>query len=114
MLSIYSDESWVDHEPETKARVLDAHRALEREMRARGEFRGGGGLAPSAQAVTVRFRGGACSVTDGPFAESKEVLGGFYLVEAETRDAAVAYARRIPGLANRAIEIRPVMIHTPA
>ena len=50
-------------------------------------------------------------VTDGPFVETKELLGGFYLVEAETREEAVAYAQRIPGIASRAIEVRPVMIY---
>jgi hypothetical protein len=83
-------------------------------MRARGKFRGGGGLAPSHTAVTVRHRGAGPVVTDGPFAETKELLGGFYLVDAETPEEAVAYAERIPGIASRAVEVRPVMHYSPA
>jgi len=112
LLAIFSDESWVHQAPEEMARVMEGHRELEEAMRARGAYRGGAGLAPSDAAVTVRFHGGTSMVTDGPFAETKELLGGFYLVEAETRDEAVAYAQRIPGVAGRAIEVRPVMIYS--
>jgi hypothetical protein len=111
LLAIFSDESWVHQTAEETARVMKGHRDLEDEMRARNAFRGGAGLSPSEAAVTVRFRGGTPVVTDGPFVETKELLGGFYLVEAETREEAVAYAQRIPGIASRAIEVRPVMIY---
>lgn len=111
MLMIYSDESWAHFSPEQMGRILAVHKALEDEMRAAGKFRGGGGLALTDSATTVRFRDGKPTITDGPFAESKEVFGGFYLVEAENLDEALAYAQRIPGLENRAIEVRPVMHH---
>jgi hypothetical protein len=112
LLAIFSDESWVHQTPDQMARVMKGHQELENEMRARDAFRGGAGLSPSDAAVTVRFRGGTPMVTDGPFAETKELLGGFYLVEAETREEAIAYAQRIPGVENRAIEVRPVMIYS--
>jgi hypothetical protein len=113
LLAIFSDESWVHHTAEEMARVMKGHKELEDEMRARGAFRGGAGLSPSDAAVTVRFGSGKPPLlTDGPFAETKELLGGFYLVEAETREEAIDYARRIPGVASRAIEVRPVMIYS--
>ena len=112
MLAIYSDESWLQLSPEEMQRIMAAHKALDDDLRARGRFRGGGGLAPSDAAVTVRYRNGEPTVTDGPFAETKELLGGFYLVEAETREEALALARRIPGIDSRAIEVRPVMHHS--
>lgn len=114
MLAIYSDESWVEHSAERTRAVLAAHQALEAELRAAGKFRGGGGLGLGVSAVTVRFRGGKAKETDGPFAETKELLGGFYLVEAESLEEAVSYARRIPGTDDRAIEVRPVVHYSPA
>lgn len=114
MLMIYSDESWAQLAPEDLLRTLTAHKTLEDEMRAAGKFRGGGGLALSGSATTVRFRAGKPTITDGPFAETKEQFGGFYLVEADDADEALAYAQRIPGIANRAIEVRAVTHHSAA
>jgi hypothetical protein len=65
-------------------------------------------LHPTSEAVTVRLRGGERTVTDGPFAETKEQLGAFYLVEARDRDEAVDIAARIPGARTGSIEVRPV------
>ncbi len=114
MLAIYSDESWVEQSAERARAVMAAHRALEAELRAAGKFRGGGALGLGVSAVTVRFRAGKPKVTDGPFAETKELLGGFYLVEAESLEEALSYARRIPGTDDRAIEVRPLLHHSPA
>ena len=69
----------------------------------------GSGLAVTTTATTVRTRGGAQSVHDGPFAETKEQLGGFYLIQVPDLDAAIAIARRVPLLKNGSIEIRPVL-----
>jgi hypothetical protein len=112
MLAIYSDESWVHQTPERALEVMTGHKALEDELRVAGKFRGGGGLGLSDSAMTVRFRGGRPTIVDGPFAETKELLGGFYLVEAESLDEALGYAQRIPGIDNRAIEVRPMMHHS--
>jgi hypothetical protein len=115
MLMIYGAEAdWAHQSPEQLLPTLEAHKALENELRAAGKFRGGGGLALTTSATTVRFRAGKPLVLDGPFAETKEQFGGFYLVEAEDLDEALAYARRIPGTENRAIEVRPVLHHSPA
>jgi len=114
MLMIYAAEAdWAHRGPAELLPTLQAHKVLEDEMRAAGQFRGGGGLATTDSATTVRFRNGAPTVMDGPFAETREQFGGFYLVEAPSLDAALAYARRIPGPANRAIEVRAVLHHSP-
>jgi hypothetical protein len=70
-------------------------------------------LQPSTTATTVRVRDGKTLTTDGPFAETREQLGGYYLVEARDLDAALGIAARIPGAKDGAIEVRPVMIYEP-
>jgi hypothetical protein len=74
-----------------------------------GHFRAGNGLQPTATATTVRMRSGKRLVTDGPFAETKEQLAGYYLIEAKDLDDALAVASRIPSAKLGAVEIRPVM-----
>jgi hypothetical protein len=71
-------------------------------------MRAGEALQPIASATTVRVRDGQTIATDGPFAETKEVLGGFYLVEAADLDEAIAYAAMIPGAVHGSIEVRPI------
>ena len=78
-----------------------------------GQFKAGDGLQPSTTATTVRVREGKVLTTDGPFAETREQLGGYYLVEAKDLDAAIAIAARIPGAREGSIEIRPIMIYSP-
>jgi len=76
-----------------------------------GHFKAGDGLQPTSTATTVRVRDGKTLATDGPFAETREQLGGYYLVEARDLDAAIAMAARIPGARDGSIEVRPVMIY---
>ena len=76
-----------------------------------GNFKAGDGLQPTTTATTVRVRDGKTLTTDGPFAETREQLGGYYLVEARDLDAAIAIAARIPGAKAGSIEIRPIMIY---
>jgi hypothetical protein len=76
-----------------------------------GHFKAGDGLQPTSTATTVRVREGKVLTTDGPFAETREQLGGYYLVEAKDLDAALAIAARIPGAKTGSIEVRPVMIY---
>ena len=78
-----------------------------------GHFKAGDGLQPSTTATTVRVRDGKVLTTDGPFAETREQLGGYYLVEAKDLDAAIAIAARIPGAKNGSVEVRPIMIYSP-
>ena len=74
-----------------------------------GAIKGGNALQPTGTATTVRVRDGKLSTTDGPFAETKEQLGGFYLVEAPDQKAAAAMAAKIPGARFGSVEVRPIM-----
>ena len=76
-----------------------------------GHFKAGDGLQPTSTATTVRVRDGKTLTTDGPFAETHEQLGGYYLIEARDLDAALAVAARIPGAKTGSIEVRPVMTY---
>jgi hypothetical protein len=76
-----------------------------------GHFKAGDGLQPTSTATTVRVREGKTLTTDGPFAETREQLGGYYLVEAKDLNAALDIAARIPGAKTGSIEVRPVMIY---
>jgi hypothetical protein len=92
-------------------RVIAAHGALAEELAQTGVLVNGAGLQEPQTAKTIlRDGNGQTAVLDGPYAETKEHLGGYYLVEVEDFDAAVAIARRIPGVAGTKIEVRPVMI----
>jgi hypothetical protein len=77
-------------------------------MQKAGVFVANHGLHPTSAATTVRASGGKASVQDGPFAESKEQLAGYYLIEVPDLDAALSWAKRCPGAAYGAVEVRPV------
>jgi hypothetical protein len=76
-----------------------------------GHFKAGDGLQPTTTATTVRVRDGKTMTTDGPFAETREQLAGYYLVEAKDLDTALAVAARIPGAKTGSVEVRPVMVY---
>jgi hypothetical protein len=76
-----------------------------------GHFKAGDGLQPTTTATTVRVREGKVLTTDGPFAETREQLGGYYLIEAKDLDTAIEIAARIPGARSGSIEVRPIMIY---
>ena len=76
-----------------------------------GHFKAGDGLQPTTTATTVRVRDGKMLTTDGPFAETREQLGGYYLVEAKDLDTALGIAARIPGAKAGSIEVRPIMVY---
>jgi hypothetical protein len=110
LLTIYADESaWEDVTPEDSKAIMDAYGAFTQDVNDAGVFVGGEGLQPTATATTVRVRDGERLLTDGPFAETKEQLGGFYLLECKDLDEAVDWAARIPGAAQGSVEVRPVM-----
>jgi hypothetical protein len=88
--------------------------ALSQDLVKSGQFKGGDGLQPTRTATMVRVRGGKTLTTDGPFAETKEQLAGYYLVEAKNLDEAIGIAARIPNARDGAIEVRPVMVMPPA
>jgi hypothetical protein len=82
---------------------------LARDINANGKYLGASPLHPTASATSVRVRGGKRLVTDGPFAETREQLGGYYLIDANDLDEAIDIAERIPGARWGTVEIRPVM-----
>lgn len=82
---------------------------LTHELHAKGQFLGANPLQPVATATSLRIRDGKRLVTDGPFAETREQLGGYFLVEAKDLDEALAIAARIPGAKKGTVEVRPVM-----
>jgi hypothetical protein len=77
-----------------------------------GNFKAGDALQPTSTATTVRVRDGKTLTTDGPFAETREQLGGYYLVEAKDLDAALEIAARIPGAKVGSIEVRPILVYS--
>ena len=106
MLLIYGDErAWTE---ESRAQCMAESRELCHELNARGEYIGSSPLHPVATATTVRVRDGRRLVTDGPFAETAEQLGGFYLIDVEDIDKAIAFASRLPPVTKGTVEIRPV------
>src|SRR5213592_4601719 len=107
MLLIYSDENaWTESERE---HCFAESTALTHELNKQGKYLGASPLHPIATATSVRVRDGRRQVTDGPFAETREQLGGYYLINAKDLDEAIGIASRIPGARNGTVEIRPVM-----
>ena len=94
--------------PEEVATAMAGYAAFNAEAGAAGALLGGERLRPSGTATTVRVRGTETLITDGPFAETKEHIGGFYLIEAEDLDAAIRWAEKIPGARFGSVEIRPI------
>ena len=94
--------------PEQNQEIQQAYSAFGREAVAADVMRGGEALEDAKTATTVRVRNGQTLVTDGPFAETKEEFGGFYLVEAPNLDEAIKWAAKIPGAVRGSIEVRPV------
>jgi hypothetical protein len=110
MLTIYADESYyADATPEQIGRMFEAHGRFGQAATEAGVMRGGEGLQPTATATTVRVRDGETMLTDGPFAETREQLGGFYMIECGDLDEAVRWAAQIPEAQHGSIEVRPVM-----
>lgn len=111
VLLIYTDESGEarQNEAEQKA-VMDAYFAFTKDIRDRGVYVAGEALHPTSAATTVRVQNGKTLTTDGPFAETREQLGGFYIVECKDLDEAIEVAAKIPGAKYGSIEVRPVMV----
>jgi hypothetical protein len=107
-LLIYEDETfWQTTPPEELGKVMAGYGAFGQEAGER--IVAGEALQPTATATTVTVRDGERLLTDGPFAETREQLGGFYVVEAGSLDEALDLAAKIPGAASGRVEVRPVM-----
>jgi hypothetical protein len=113
MLLIYGDEAVWEADPDAGQKLAD-YGKLTGDLRAQGKLLAGEELQPIATATTVQVRDGETVVSDGPFAETKEVLGGFYAIEAESLDEAIDWAAKIPDARLGTIEIRPVVDHSGA
>ena len=107
-LLIYTEEFTEPPSEEVARSVMEAYNAFGDHIKARGAFEAGEALDSVTTATTVRVRDGKTLTTDGPFAETKEALGGFYIVEAADLDEAIGYAAMIPGAQQGSIEIRPI------
>jgi hypothetical protein len=109
MCLVYNDDSLLEAMPEAEFWAFsDAHVAVDEDLRRSGHSLVAEALQPAATAKTVRVRGGKLHVTDGPYAEAKEVVGGIYLIEARDMDEAVSIAARIPSATVTGVEVRPV------
>ena len=110
LLLIYNDEI---ADARRSKEVLDAEMAayweFTEETQKAGVYKGGNALHPTSTATTVRVRNGKIGTTDGPFAETKEQLGGYYLVEAKDLDEAIKWAAKIPHASIASVEVRPVV-----
>jgi hypothetical protein len=107
-LLIYTPEPTEETAPEVLAEQMASYDVFTAHLRDRGAMLAGEALDSTATATTVRVVDGRTITTDGPFAETKETLGGFYLVEAADLDEAIAFAAMIPGAKQGCIEVRPV------
>ncbi len=113
LLLIYEAESeWNAISEAEKQKIYREYGELSKDLQKNGNYKGGHQLQPVSTATTVRERNGKKSVIDGPFAETKEQLGGFYLLECKDLDEAIQWAARIPHAAQACVEIRPVIDFT--
>jgi hypothetical protein len=114
LLLIYDDEKlWADMPKEEGDKMFAEYMSFTGDIQKSGHHLGGEALQPVNTATCVRIRNGKQMVTDGPFAETKEQLGGYYLVEAKDLDEAIALAARIPSVRVGTIEVRPIMKFGP-
>ncbi|HEV2087748.1 MAG TPA: YciI family protein [Cryptosporangiaceae bacterium] len=106
---IYGEESTEQPPPEVLDQVMGEWWAYEKAISEAGVKQAGNALQGSETATTVRVKDGERVVTDGPFAETREVLGGFYLIDVPDLDAAIDWAARCPGAKAGSLEIRPIL-----
>jgi hypothetical protein len=106
LLLIYSNEQTTPSSPE----IMQEYMGLGADLRAKGQYLSADRLQDVATATTVRVKDGKTITTDGPFAETREQLGGYYLVEAKDLDEAVGIAARIPAARWGSVEVRPIFV----
>ena len=109
MLLIYADEqAWEAFSPEEREAGMALYQSYSEMLRERGAFVAGEPLAPTTTATTVRNTDGTVLTTDGPYVETKEQLGGFFIVEAKDLDEAIEFAAACPGAHHGSVEVRPI------
>ena len=107
MLLITIDRTAPPRQAAEMKAILEGHERFEAELKAAGKMVHTERLRPDEEASRVRVKAGQIQVTDGPFAETKEALGGFYVIECETRSEAIEWAKRLPLRDDRTVEVRP-------
>jgi len=111
LLMIYMNEAGMaSATPADIAKVSNEYAKFTQDIVKNGNFKGGEQLHPTSAATTVRVRDGKTLMTDGPFAETREQLAGYYVIEAKNLDEATAIAARIPGALTGSIEVRPIAL----
>lgn len=109
LLMLYSDEShWAKMAPAAQQEAAAAYGAYTETLRKSGHLLGSNRLRPGSTATTVKVESGKSKVLDGPYSESKEQLGGYYLIDVPDLDAAISWAARCPGASHGTVEVRPV------
>jgi hypothetical protein len=111
LLLIYANEVEYDARPQAEvAKTMAEYGTFTQGIVQSGNFKGGERLRPVSTATTVRVRNGKTMTTDGPFAETREQLGGYYMIEAKNLDEATAIAAKIPGARYGSVEVRPIWL----
>src|ERR1700751_6125883 len=112
LLMIYTNEAeYARRDAPTTQKVTAEYGAFTHAIIQSGNFKAADGLQPTSTATTVRVRDGKMLTTDGPFAETREQLGGYYLIEAKDLDTAIGIAARIPSARDGSIEVRPIWVY---
>ena len=110
LLLIYNNErNWTELNDKDVTSLKGEYRTFTEQIAKSGHYKGGNALQPTNTATTVRVRDGKRQTTDGPFAETREQLGGYYLIDAKDLDEAIEIASGIPGARTGGIEVRPIM-----
>ena len=109
ILLIYGDEQqWASMSDAEKQKIYEEHGAYGEAMEKAGVMRGGYELKPVSTATTLRFDNGKPTTLDGPFAETKEQLGGYYVIEVDNLEQALDWAAKMPGMSSGSVEVRPL------
>jgi hypothetical protein len=115
LMCCFDERKWEELPDSQRDSIMERYQALEQDLIESGHYRAGAKLGPISTATTVRLKKGKPAITDGPFAETKEQIGGYHLIECRDLDEAIAIALRIPTLpAGGTIEVRPVAHKTHA
>jgi len=109
LLCCFDEELWEKIPESRRDTIMEEYQAFEQDLVKSGHYRAGAKLKPSSTATTVRMKNGKSAFTDGPFAETKEQIGGYHLVECKDLDEAITIANRIPTLpVGGTVEVRPI------
>jgi hypothetical protein len=111
MLLIYdAEETWTSMSEDERNSVMGEYYAYTEELKKSGKYVAGDALQPTGTAKSIRVRNGETTTTDGPFAETKEILGGYYLVDVDSEEEALEWAAKIPSARFGTIEVRPIVV----